>query len=171
MKSNTNMEPNINMKPSNDKKRPSLLNIRSLMIAIIALLVLVSGIMGIRHFMEDDKEVKFQVLEEKEIPQKIKEILPRYQNLERALACKVNGEIFVIVTRGEKPTGGYTVDIDKIEKIQGEDDKFKIVVYARFKDPKPGDVVTEAITYPYILTKTNLDELPYRIELKTRYED
>jgi hypothetical protein len=75
-----------------------------------------------------------------------------------------------VVTRGEKPTSGYTVKIDKIEKIR-EEDKFKLVVYAEFYDPKPGDVVDQVITYPYIVTKTNLKELPYRIELKTRYDD
>ncbi|WP_432402354.1 protease complex subunit PrcB family protein [Wukongibacter sp. M2B1] len=162
MKSNANM---------NNTKMKGFLNLRTLLIAIVALLVLISGTMGIRHFTNNDETVKFKVLEEKEIPKKIKEILPRYQTLERALACKVNGEIFVVVTRGEKPTGGYTVDIDKIEKIKDEEDKFKLVVYAKFTDPKPGDVVTEAITYPYIVAKTTLNELPYRIELKTRYEE
>lgn len=155
----------------NNMNMKRFFNLRSLIILLVAILILVSGTMGIRHFTNDDKDVKYKVLNEKEIPKKIKEILPRYQTLERALACKVNGEIFVVVTRGEKPTGGYTVDIDKIEKVKDEEDKFKLIVYAKFIDPKPGDVVTEAITYPYIVAKTDVKELPYRIELKTRYED
>ena len=156
---------------NNNMNMKRFLNMRSLIILLVAILILVSGVMGIRHFTNDDKDVNYKVLNEKEIPKKIREILPRYQTLERALACKVNGEIFVVVTRGEKPTGGYTVEIDKIEKVKDEEDKFKLVVYAKFTDPKPGDVVTEAITYPYIVTKTDLNELPYRIELKTRYDD
>jgi len=157
------MKSNMNMK--------KFLNMKSIMISVVVILVVVSGTMGIKHFTNDDKDVKFKILNEEEVPQKIKEILPRYQTLERALACKVNGEVFVVVTRGEKPTGGYTVDIDKIEKVKDEEDKFKLIVYAKFTDPKPGDVVTEAITYPYIVAKTGLKELPYRIELKTRYEE
>ncbi|SHJ62068.1 protease complex subunit PrcB family protein [Paramaledivibacter caminithermalis] len=166
MESNTKKS---NIKSNNGIKR--FLNIKSLIILLIAIMIMISVSMAVKHFINDDKEVKFRVLNDKEIPEKIKEILPRYQNLERALACKVNGEIFVVVTRGEKPTGGYTVEIDKIKKIDEGEDKFKLVVYAKFTDPKPGEVVTEAITYPYIITKTNLKELPYRIELKTRFED
>lgn len=159
-----------NMKKSNTSIK-RFLNIKSLMILLVVILILVSGTMAIKHFTNDDDKVDFKILSEKEIPAKLKEILPRYQTLERALACKVNEEIYVVVTRGEKPTGGYGVDIDKIEKIKDEEDKFKLIVYAKFTDPKPGDVVTQAITYPYVVGKTNLKELPYRIELKTRYEE
>lgn len=164
------VEMESNMKKSNTSMK-RFLNLKSLMILLVVILVLISGTMAIKHFTNDDDKVEFKVLSQKEIPGKIKEILPRYQTLERALACKVNGEIFVVVTRGEKPTGGYSVDIDKIEKVKDEEDKYKLVVYAKFTDPKPGDVVTEAITYPYIVAKTDLDDLPYRIELKTRSEE
>ncbi|SKC50772.1 protease complex subunit PrcB family protein [Maledivibacter halophilus] len=161
---------NNNMKKPNDSFK-RFFNIKSLMILLVVILVLISGTMAIKHFTNDEEKVEFQVLSGKEIPQKLNEILPRYQTLERALACKVNGEIYVVVTRGEKPTGGYSVDIDKIEKMKDEEDKFKLIVYAKFTDPKPGDVVTQAVTYPYVVAKTNLKELPYRIELKTRYEE
>lgn len=147
-----------------------ILTRKSIMISVVVVLILISGTIGVKHFKDGSKYIKFEVLNEEQIPDKIKEILPRYQALERALACKVNDAVYVVVTRGEKPTGGYTVDIDKIEKIK-EEDRFKLVVYAKFTDPKPGDVVTQAVTYPYIVVKTNLTELPYRIELKTRYED
>ncbi len=152
------------------EKLKNMVTKKNLAIAVVVILVLVSGTMTYKHFTDDSKYIKFDVLSEEEIPQKIKDILPRYQNLERALACKIDEEIYVIVTRGEKPTGGYTVNIDKIEKIM-EDEKFKLVVYAEYKDPEPGEVVTEAITYPYTVVKTNLNELPYRIELKTKYQD
>lgn len=146
------------------------INKKSILISIVIILVLISVSMGVKHFMNKDEEVKFDILSEKQVPEKIMEILPRYKNLERALACKVDEEIYIVVTRGEKPTGGYTVNIDKIEKVK-EDDRFKLIVYAAFADPAPGDVVSQAITYPYIIAKTNLKELPYRIELKTRYEE
>jgi len=145
-------------------------NKKSISISVVVILILISGIMGFNHFMNGDEEIEFEVLSEDKIPEKINDILPRYKTLERALACKVDGEVYVVVTRGEKPTGGYTVNIDKIEKVE-EEDKFKLVVYAEFDDPEPGDVVSQVITYPYIVAKTNLKELPYRIELKTKYED
>lgn len=145
-------------------------NKKSMVIVIVIILVVVSGTMGIKHLTNNNKEVKFEALSEDQVPEKIKEILPRYKTLERALACKVEDKVYVVVTRGEKPTGGYSVEIDKIEK-EKEDEGFKLLVYAEFEDPEPGDVTTQVITYPYIVAKTDLKELPYRIELKTRYDD
>ena len=50
--------------------------------------------------------MSFVVLDNKEGPDRIVRILPRYKMLERALATEIEEEIYVAVTRGEKPTGG-----------------------------------------------------------------
>jgi len=151
-------------------KSKEILTKKNVLISVVVILVLISGGMGISKLTDGSDNVKFEELTEQQVPDKINEILPRYKSLERALACKVDDEVYVVVTRGEKPTGGYTVEVDKIEKVK-EDEKFKLIVYAEYEDPKPGDVVTEAITYPYMVVKTNLTELPYKIELKTKYDD
>ncbi|QZY57403.1 protease complex subunit PrcB family protein [Crassaminicella profunda] len=134
------------------------------------MMVIIAAIFAVKYFVKDDDSVPFEVLSEEQIPQKIQEILPRYKSLERALACKVDGEIFVIATRGEKPTGGYAIQIDGIEKVK-IDDQTKVVVYTTFKDPKPGDIVTQVITYPFVVVKTDLTDLPDKIELKVKYND
>ena len=146
------------------------LNWRTIAILVVVILIVVAGIYTLKYFMKDDGKVAFEVLSEEMIPQKVQEILPRYKALERALACKIDGDIYVIATRGEKPTGGYTVDIDRMMKVK-EEDKNKLVVYVTFEDPKPGDVVTQVITYPYAVAKTNLKELPDKIELKVKYDE
>lgn len=146
------------------------INLRTIAIIAIILLIVIAGIYTVKYFMRSDDIVTFEVLTEEAIPQKVQEILPRYKALERALACKVDGEVYVVATRGEKPTGGYTVDIDQLIKVK-EEDKIKLVVYVTFQDPKPGDVVTQVITYPYAVAKTNLKELPDKIELKVKYEE
>lgn len=146
------------------------LNWKTIALMAVMIMVVFAGIYTVKYLMKDDAGVPFEVLKEDAIPQKIQEILPRYKALERALACKIDEEVFVIVTRGEKPTGGYTVEIDRIEKVT-EEGKTKLIVYAKFEDPKPGDVVTQVITYPYVVAKTNLKVLPDKIELKVKYDD
>ena len=121
-------------------------------------------------FNEGDNTVKFNVLEEKEIPEKLAEVLPAYKREERALACEIEGEVYVVVTRGEKRTDGYGVEIDKIEKIK-ENDSFKLVVYAKYKDPGPNEIVPQVITYPYTVAKTKLDKLPTSIKLEVIYQE
>ncbi|WP_255547712.1 protease complex subunit PrcB family protein [Crassaminicella indica] len=143
---------------------------KKILIVAIVIMLIIAAFYAVKYFVKDDDGVPFELLSEEQIPQKIQEILPRYKSLERALACKVDGEIFVIATRGEKPTGGYTIQIDSIEKVN-IDGKTKLVVYTTFKDPKPGDIVTQVITYPYVVVKTELEELPDKIELKVKYDD
>lgn len=147
------------------------LNWKTVIIAVIVIMLVIAVTYAVKYFMNDDKEVPFEVLSEEMIPQKIQEIMPRYKNLERALACKVNDEIYVIATRGEKPTGGYTITLDRIEKVKDDDDKTRLIVYTTFEDPEPGSMVTQALTYPYVVAKTELKELPDKIELKVKYED
>ncbi len=136
-----------------------------LIIAAVALMVryvprLISG---------GDKQVSYAVLEETEVPEKIVQILPRYKMLERALAAKVEDQVYVIVTRGEKLTGGYMVDIDKIV-LEKENDETKLVVHAIFTDPKPEELVPQVPSYPYIIAKTDLKELPIKIDLQVTYK-
>lgn len=134
------------------------------------IVVIVLGIMIIPKllFNEGDSKVDFKVMEENQVPEKIMEILPQYKKEERALACKVDNKVYVVVTRGEKNTEGYTVDIDEIRKHK-TDDAFNLVVKAKFKDPGPDQIVPQVITYPNIIVETNLKELPKKIKLEVGY--
>ncbi|MGF7058443.1 protease complex subunit PrcB family protein [Brassicibacter mesophilus] len=60
---------------------------------------------------------------------------------------------YILISAGQKPTGGYDVDIVSIE---GKEDK--IVVNAKVNTPKEGQMVTEILTYPNILVKIQKDE-------------
>ncbi len=135
---------------------------------IIVLLVL---LFVPKYMDKGDSKVKYKVIEKSEIPEKIKEVLPKYLTEERALTCRYNDQIYVIVTRGEKSTGGYSVEIDKILKEQKNNNQFDLIVYAKFKDPDVNDIVTQNFTYPFAIVKTDLKEMPENIKLEIEYED
>lgn len=140
-------------------------------IGIIIVVVILGIILIPKYLNEGDKEVKFKVLKADEVPQKLKDILPNYLSEERALSCKIEDDIFVVVTRGEKNMEGYSVTIDKIEKGKKKDGKFNITVFAKYKDPKPDQIVAQKISYPHTIVKTNLDKLPANIKLEVEYEE
>lgn len=123
-----------------------------------------------KYINKGDKTVKYKVLESSEIPEKIKEILPKYLAEERALTLRLNDEIYVLVMRGEKNTGGYTVDVDKIIKEQKTKEEFELIVHAKFKDPAEDDIVAQSFTYPFAIVKTNLKNMPENIRLEIEYE-
>lgn len=139
-------------------------------IAFIIIIIILGLIFIPKYFRVGDKEVRFKTLEKEEIPQKIVDVLPNYLADERALGCKVDEDVFVVVTRGEKNTDGYGVTIDKIEKIKTEED-YQLAIYAVFKDPKPDEIVAQKISYPFTIVKTDLKELPSKIELEVLYEE
>lgn len=152
-------------------KMPKLPKINwKLFITIIIIIILISVAIKVipKYILRGDKDVSYEVLDQSQIPEKIQQILPRYKMLERALAAKVDEDIYVIVTRGEKLTGGYGVEIDKIQLLK-EDNTKKMVVHALFKDPKPDELVPQVITYPYVVARTDLKELPERIDLQVNY--
>ncbi len=141
-----------------------------LIIAVIIIIVVVTlGVKCVPRILSGGEEtVSYEVVDTNETPEKLEQIIPRYKMLERALATKVEESVYVIVTRGEKLTGGYTVDIEEVTLVK-EQDEDKLVVYAVFKDPKPEELVPQVISYPYVVLKTDLKDLPQKIDLQVKY--
>ena len=148
-------------------RKPSKKILIIVAIIIIAIAAIVAGL----HFFEGDEKVDYRVLSETEIPQQIaNQVIPEYRALERALACVVDEKVYVIASRGEKPTSGYEISIDKME-ISDEDGIKTLMVYTVFRDPQPGTVLTQVLTYPLQVAETGLTYLPDQIELKVQYEE
>jgi hypothetical protein len=59
-------------------------------------------------------------------------------------AINFDKEIVIGVFLGEKPTGGYDVEIIRVEQSDGE-----MVIHYREKSPLPGGIVTQALTQPF----------------------
>lgn len=137
----------------------------------IVIILLLAVIIAPKILNKGDDEVRFKVLESSEIPEKIKEILPKYLSDEKALTCRLNDEIYVVVTRGEKKTGGYGVEVDKIIKEENDDEDFELTVVAKYMDPEPDEIVTQGFDYPFIIVKTDLDIMPRGINLEVEYEE
>lgn len=140
-------------------------------IGIILVVLIFVVIMASIIMIDSKKTVEFQVLNEKKIPQEISsDVLPEYRTLERALACMVDDQVYVIVTRGEKPASGFKVEIDKM-KLEKEEQKENLIVYATFKDPAKENSVSQVVNYPIKVAKTELKSLPDEIELRVQYEE
>lgn len=140
-------------------------------IITLAIILIIGAIFIPRTLKGRDGEIKFKTILEEEIPEKISEMLPKYLLEERAITCKYGDDIYVIVTRGEKNSQGYFVEIDKITKEKYTKDVYDIVVYARFTDPDPNEIVDQEYDYPFIIVKTNLKNMPEEVHLDIEYND
>ena len=99
------------------------------------------------------------MVQRESIPDKILDIMDKYEDEERALAVKLNGKIYVIVTRGEKEHG---INIDKIT-MDTVEEKTVMIVNITYKD--------KSKSYPFVVAETNLKSLPDKIQLNTTKEE
>jgi len=154
----------------NTEKAKDLLKRRYRLVAVIIIIAgAVSMIAAFLLFNGGEKAVRFEAVKENELPQDISgNVIPQYRSLERALACKVDDDVYVVVTRGEKPSSGFEVSVDKI-MLEENEGKTTLIVYALFEDPKKETAISQIITYPVEVVKTELDRLPDTIELRIQY--
>lgn len=147
-------------------KRPEKKTVIKIVLVIAVILLVIGAVMLL---FGGEKKVEYKVLSDKEIPQDIvSQVIPEYRQLERALACVVDGKVYVVASRGEKPTSGYEITIDKMT-VEEKDGVATLTVYTKFRDPSAGKALTQAITYPIQVAETELSALPDQIELKVQY--
>ncbi|MDR7871272.1 MAG: protease complex subunit PrcB family protein [Tissierellaceae bacterium] len=142
---------------------------RKYLIFGLVLIIIMGSLLLPKIMGEKEDLVKFKALDIEDVPEKIVEMLPQYIMEERALTCKYRDDIYVIVTRGEKKSVGYFVDIEKIVREEYSKDSFDIVVYAKYIDPNPNEVLPQEYDYPAIIVKTNLKAMPDQIHLDIEY--
>ena len=62
----------------------------------------------------------------------------------------INTSNYVVLNMGEKNTGGYSIEVEKVE----ETDK-NIIITVKENSPGPDEMVMQIITYPYTILKVN----------------
>lgn len=141
-------------------------------VSIAAIIVFIAAILFFFRYFRGKgvQNVSFDNINPENVPRQITEVLPNYRMKEKALVCRINDEIFVVVTRGEKNTAGYEVNINKITLNDADGEKV-MTVYAGYKDPKPGEVTAQILTYPFAVVKTDLKELPQKVVLEREYKN
>ena len=135
-------------------------NIKGVVYGVILVLFIILGFVFIpKLFLDTAKPVDFTMVQRQSIPNKILDIMDKYEDQERALAVRLDDKIYVIVTRGDKE---YGIEIDKITMNEVEE-KSVMTVNITYKDKNK--------SYPFIVAETNLDSLPDKIQLNTTKED
>jgi hypothetical protein len=90
-----------------------------------------------------------------ELPAEVQSWIEASLNDFAAQTMEHEGVLYLLVTYGEKPTGGFEVEITGIDE---EEDR--LVVTAHFTEPGEDDIVTQALTYPYDLAMLDDPGLP-----------
>ncbi len=76
-----------------------------------------------------------------------------------AQTLKYNSKQYIFATWGSRPTGGYSVKIR--EAVQRQD---AIYVEIEYTSPRPGEMVTQALTHPYVIAVIDEPEKPVKFK-------
>lgn len=95
------------------------------------------------------------------LPSDVKEAIDGLKAKRGFLEFKVDDRYFVWIGSGEKMTGGYAIKVVDVTKREGV-----TVITVEETQPKKGDMVTEALTYPYVIVK--LESSTGKFEVVTR---
>lgn len=94
-------------------------------------------------------ELPFKKITLEETPERIQKWVEENQSTEQKKVFIVDGKTYVIVLLGEKPTGGYGVEITQIADNGGG----VISVAHKVTEPEEGGMVTQVITYPLAIAE------------------
>lgn len=101
------------------------------------------------------KVLQFRQLDPQQAPAAVRQWVENSRHQESAASRTVGQKTYLLVTRGEKPTGGYGVAITRVEDRGRE-----VLVTVHYTEPS--GMVTQALTYPLILVEIPKVDKPVR---------
>ncbi|WP_377889715.1 protease complex subunit PrcB family protein [Alkalihalobacillus sp. R86527] len=94
------------------------------------------------------QDVEFETVQMNNAPEDIQTTIQQKWLEKSTFAVPSNEHLYIIITRGEMPTGGYSITIDNISK---EGNSLLVSYYTT--DPNKDEIVTQAITKPFTIAK------------------
>lgn len=104
------------------------------------------------------KDLEFTVVKESEIPEELmKHVEEKKENEFKFTFYNKDtmDYLYIVVGYGAQPTGGYSIAIEELYLTENS-----IYIDTSLIGPAKDDVVTQAITYPYIVVKIEFMDKP-----------
>lgn len=101
---------------------------------------------------KDDKKIRdlqFGVVKEEEIPEELKKIIEEKKQQNFKLTYADQDQLYIAVGYGCRKTGGYSIQVKELYLADNA-----IYFCTELKGPKKEDVNNQALSYPYIVVKT-----------------
>jgi hypothetical protein len=93
-------------------------------------------------------KISFEEVSEADVPDSLKGKIETSKLQRGFIYEEKDGYFYIAIFSGEKPTGGYSIKVLSIEDNEGATN-----IFVEELAPKQGDMVTQAITYPYTVIK------------------
>lgn len=121
---------------------------------IILLLMIVVNVLGLAACKTEDTDVKklrdleFTVVEDADLPGELKEIIDEKKENPFKLSYSNKDNLYIVVGYGKQSSGGYSISVEDLYLTSNA-----IYIDTNLIGPSQDDLVTQGVTYPYIVVK------------------
>lgn len=125
-----------------------------LLIVLLCDVVCLSGCAKEKQ-VEKVKPIDYTVVPEEDIPEDLHDIIEPRKEVPFQLTFSDQSYLYIVKGYGEQATGGYNIVVNDF--FQSED---SLCLDTELFGPATGDTVDGRVSYPYIVLKTELIDLP-----------
>ncbi len=121
---------------------------------ITLLLMIVVNVLGLAACKTEDTDVKrlrdleFTVVEDADLPGELKEIIDEKKENPFKLSYSNKDNLYIVVGYGKQNSGGYSISVEDLYLTSNA-----IYIDTNLIGPSQDDLVTQGVTYPYIVVK------------------
>ncbi len=121
---------------------------------LILLLMIVVNVLSLAACKREDTDVKkikdleFTVVEDADLPGELKEIIDEKKENPFKLSYSNKDNLYIVVGYGKQNSGGYSISVEQLYLTSNA-----IYIDTNLIGPSKDDLVTQGVTYPYIVVK------------------
>ncbi|HKL80811.1 MAG TPA: protease complex subunit PrcB family protein [Mobilitalea sp.] len=120
---------------------------------LLLLMIIVTGILVTGCKTEDTdikklKDLEFTVVEDADLPGELKEIIDEKKENPFKISYSNKDNLYIIVGYGKQNSGGYSISVEDLYLTTNA-----IYIDTNLIGPSQDDLVTQGVTYPYIVVK------------------
>lgn len=120
---------------------------------ILLLMIVITGleVAGCKTEDTDVKKLKdldFTVVEDADLPGELKEIIDEKKENPFKLSYSNKDNLYIVVGYGKQNSGGYSISVEDLYLTSNA-----IYIDTNLIGPSQNDLVTQGVTYPYIVVK------------------
>ncbi|MDF2538097.1 MAG: putative rane protein [Herbinix sp.] len=120
-------------------------------VLLLTIVITVLGITGCKTEDTDIKKLKdleFTVVEDADLPGELKEIIDEKRENPFKLSYSNKDHLYIVVGYGKQNSGGYSISVDDLYLTSNA-----IYIDTNLIGPSQDDMVTQGVTYPYVVVK------------------
>lgn len=124
-------------------------------VLIGSILIFLSGCSVQKNETEKLKDLDYTIVEEKEVPEELQRILEEKKTESFKLTYEAEGSLYLCIGYGEQATGGYSISVAELYLSENA-----IYFDTNLIGPDPAETVSETVSYPYLVIRTEYLDKP-----------